>query len=163
MGTPPETISTAPPTTPARRSRRWLYVVIGVVIAAVLVGSIVWYEYSPGGPLNPYHVKVTEVIWQVDGQPYASEPGFGHLAGKSASLQVVLYCYPSQGVFGEYDSVECGSGSVYILTPGFGLVSTNAPFAWWSGTDPDGTTATVSVTVSLPQGSYNGNLTINLE
>lgn len=152
-----------PPPSPPRMSRRGVFVVIAiVVIVAVVAGSVLWYEYQPGGPQNPYKVHVTQVIWTTEGQSVASSAGFNLNAGKTVSESYTEWCLPTTGLFGTYEAVTCLSGSPYIETPGFGLAWTNAPFEWSSGTSPLGVSGVVDVTVQLPSGSYTGNLTIEV-
>jgi hypothetical protein len=147
---------------PKPKSRSALYIVVAVVVVAALIGlSLTYYEYQPGNPLNPYKVRVTQVIWTQYNETTSlgTSPGFTRDAGKVQTVGLGLYCAPGEFI-GPY-SVNCGSGSVYILTAGFGVVSTNAPFEWPSGTS--GSYATVFVNVSLPSGAnYDGDLAIDL-
>ncbi len=147
---------------PRHRTRNLAIAVVVIVVAIVVGVSIYWYEYRPGGPLNPYHVNVSEVIWTTDGNFYSDSAGFSLIAGKSVPLQIVLYCYPLTPYPGETYTQTCNSGSVYVQTNGFGLISTNAPLSWSSGTSSSGTSTTIYVTVSLPANSYSGTLTIDL-
>jgi hypothetical protein len=152
----------AAPTAPLRRSRRNLWAAIAVVIVVVAAAiAVLAYEYEPGKLLNPYRVKVAQVVWTQDNGSVSltTTPGFSVLAGKNAQLYVTLFCAPGS-FFGPY-SVNCSSGSVYILTPGFGVVATNAPFEWASGTS--GVSETVGIIVSTPTGAnFNGDLAIDL-
>jgi len=67
-----------------------------------------------------------------------------------------LVCSPSGG-----QAQTCQSGILTISTPGFRLVSTNAPFSW-SSTATSGTTANVVVSFQTPPSAYSGNLTFDL-
>ena len=75
---------------PRHRTRNLAIAVVVIVVAIVVGVSIYWYEYRPGGPLNPYHVNVSEVIWTTDGNFYSDSAGFSLIAGKSVPLQIVL-------------------------------------------------------------------------
>jgi hypothetical protein len=142
---------------------RWV-VVAGVVLAGgIVAGSVVWYEYQPGGVFNPIvqlQVDVTQVVWTYFGTPEASSAGFNAEAGAPVHVSLALYCANGTGFFGEPVAQTCASGSVFIETYGFGLVSTNTPFQWSSGTT--GASAPVDLTVSTPSFAYSGNLTIEL-
>lgn len=155
MTTPSELPTQPPATGPARKSRRWLFVVIGVVIAVIVAGSVLAYEYEPGNALNPYHVYVTQVVWawQSNDTLIATSAGFDHLAGQTVWLGVALWCSSFLGF-----SETCSSGNVAIATPGFGLISTNTPFSWSSGSS--GASAAITIHVRLPSGSYSGELDI---
>jgi hypothetical protein len=151
---------------PTRFRKSWVIAGMILVVAIVVLAAVLDYEYRPGGPENPYLVKVTEVVWTADHAAFSSAPGFDKHAGKSAQTGVALTCYPTveNDLFSSYYVAEtCSSGSVFIQTPGFSLEATNAPFTWSSGTDPGGTTQGVYVTVGVPSTSYSGNLTIDLE
>ena len=149
------------PFVPRRRkiARRWLLVTVVVVVVAAVVGSVVWYEYEPGGPLNPYRVQVSQIIWDWGGSTYHVSGGVSFHAGTVHEFEVNLYCAP--GYFFFYYSVDCNTGSVYILTPGFTFHSSNAPYTWASG--DSGSDATVWVWVSFPTHSYSGPLEISLQ
>lgn len=153
---PPSTPLPPPPTLRSK-SRRRFYLALTAAIAIVIALTVLVLEFEPGGPQNPYKVRVTEVNWLEDGSLSSSSPGFTKDAGKSDTVTLSLYCSP--GLFDE--SITCQSGSVFIQTSGFGLQSTNAPYTWTSGSG--GAYSTLSVTVSLPSTSYTGNLTINID
>jgi hypothetical protein len=125
------------------------------VVVAIVAGSVLWWEYQPGNPLNPYHVDVTQVVWawQSNDTIIATESGFSTLAGHTQWLSVGLYCATFL-----FFAQTCNSGNVAIGTPGFGLLSTNTPFSWSSGSSGAG--ATVTIHVSLPTKSYSGELDI---
>lgn len=140
----------------------WAYVVAVVVVAAAISGITVWWAYQPGGPLNPrvyLRVDVLQVVWTRQGYPETISPGFNVQAGAPESVSLSLYCANGTGVHGPVPK-ECALGSAFIDTPGFGLVSTNAPFEWSSGTT--GADATVTVNFLTPSDDYSGNLTIEL-
>jgi len=149
----------AAPPSPARLAR-WV-VVVGVVLAGgILAGSVVWYEYQPGGAFNPIvqlQVDVTQVVWTYFGTPESSSPGFDVEAGTPVGLSIILYCAPTITGF---EVQTCDSGSPFIQTAGFGLMSTNTPFQWSSGYY--GATATVHLVISTPTQDFSGNLTIEL-
>jgi hypothetical protein len=164
---PPESGEVAAPV--ARRftgSRgRWAFASVVIVLAVIVLVSVLDYEYSPGGPENPFLVKVSQVVWTIGHSPFSSAPGFDKHAGKSAQTGVGLTCYPTlqNGFFSSYYVAQtCTSGSVFVETPGFSLEATNAPFTWSSGTSSGGTSQQVTVTVGVPSHSYTGNLTLEL-
>jgi zinc-ribbon domain len=139
-----------------RKSRKRLWVAIGVVIVVAVVAlSGYAYEVEPGNALNPYKVRVSQVIWTQNGYSLGSTAGFSVKAGSSPSVSFTLNC-PS-GFFGPQ---TCSSGSVYVLTAGFGVASTNAPFTWSSG--DSGATAAVTVKLTTPTSAYSGDLEIDL-
>lgn len=159
--TPSTPKSAAPeptPLKPSHRTRNLIVVILAVLVILAAGLSVYWYEYQPGGPLNPHIVKVTQVVWTEDGAAWTTGGGFSLHAGKQTTVSASEYCAPGEFI-GPY-AVTCSLASVYILTAGFGLVSTNAPFSWSSGTT--GASATVNVTVSLPNSSYTGPLDIDL-
>ncbi len=137
----------------------WLYVVFSVAIAGVVIGGLLWYAYEPGGPLNPAAppviVTVHEVIWEQGNSSLGSAAGFTAATGWTVPLSWWLTC---DAFFGYNES--CKTGSVYILTAGFGLASTNAPATWYSGTSSAGFQVTVSVLT--PSTNYTGDLVIDL-
>jgi hypothetical protein len=142
-----------------RISRRTIGIVVVVILAIVAGLSVYEYEYRPGGPMNPYIVKVNQVIWTIDGGSFSSSPGFSVHAGRHVTVSATEMCEPVSGFFSTSPQT-CSSGSVYILTAGFGIASTNAPFTWSSG--DSGSPATVTVVVTTPGSSYAGNLFIDL-
>ena len=140
----------------ARKSRRKLWIGIGILIIVVIIAlSVYAYESVPGNALNPYKVRVGQVIWTTNGNSLGSSAGFSVRVGLTPTVSITLSC-PS-GFFGPR---TCTSGSVYVLTDGFGVASTNAPFTWSSGNS--GATAAVSVKLTIPTSSYSGDLTIDL-
>jgi len=60
VGSPSSTPQAAPPVARRRVSRRTFGVLLVVVMVVVAGLSVFWYEYRPGGPLNPYTGKVGE-------------------------------------------------------------------------------------------------------
>jgi hypothetical protein len=137
----------------------WLYVIFSVAIIAVVVGLVLFYEYQPGGPLNPrptpVKVEIYEVVWEQYNNSLGTQPGFSTIVGWTVNVSWSLTC---QSFFGFNES--CSTGSVHIVTPGFGLVSTNAPHTWYSGsTSAD---FVVRVGVLMPTTNYTGDLTIDL-
>ena len=142
---------------PPRSGWRRKGLALGIALIVLAVGaSVYFYEYAPGGPLNPYLTRVAEVLWTQGGAPLTTSPGFTVHAGKLATVSVQLFC-AGGGFFGP---TTCDSGSVYLLTPGFGLRGTNAPFTWSGGSG--GATATVTVVLVTPPSSFSGNLAIDL-
>lgn len=138
-----------------------MYVLFGVAIAGVITGGFLFYAYEPGSPLNPIshpRVAVTEVVWT--GRYIESSPGFNVEAGAPEWVSASLYCPNGTNVFYRPVAENCTSGSVFIETSGFGLISTNAPVTWSSGLT--GASMTVSVDVLAPSQAYSGNLTIDL-
>jgi hypothetical protein len=129
--------------------------VVLIIVVVVVVVLAAYYEYRPGGPQNPYVVKVGQVIWTQNGAALSTTPGFSVHAGKHAMVGV---SEPCASFFGYPET--CSSGSVYILTPGFGIASTNAPFSWSSGSS--GASGTITVYLTTPSSSYTGNLEIDL-
>ncbi|MCI4347435.1 MAG: hypothetical protein L3J97_02305 [Thermoplasmata archaeon] len=147
---------------PHQKNRMALYVGVAVLAVAAVTGlSVLAYEYQPGNVLNPYTIKVGQVIWtQNHGAALGTSTGFARHAGVDQTVGLDMFCEPGSDVFGPY-SVTCDSGSVYVLTAGFGVVSTNAPFSWDSGLS--GADATITVVLATPTGmSFNGNLAIDL-
>jgi hypothetical protein len=144
-----------PTPAPLLKPRRWLYVILGVAVAVVVVGSVLNYEYEPGGPMNPYKVHVTEIIWLLVATIVLVQPGFTSNAGSTVYVSIPEPCSPLYGA-----PTNCTSALIDILTPGFGLVATNTPLTWSSGTT--GKTVTLYAYVSLPPTNYLGNLTIGL-
>jgi hypothetical protein len=138
-----------------RISRRTATIVVIVVTALIVGPSIYWYEYMPGGAQNPFNVNVGEVIWTLNGAALATTAGFSVHAGKSVTISVPEYC--GSGFFGPN---TCSSGSVYVLTAGFGVGSTNTPFTWSSGSN--GASSTVLVVLTTPNQEFNGNVYIDL-
>ncbi len=156
MAVPPE----PPSSRPSHRIRIFVVAVVVIVIILAAGLSVYWYEYQPGGLMNPRIVKivnVSEVIWTLNGTAWTTSPGFSLEAGAQVNESVNEYCPPIV-----YYIVQrtCMSGEVYILTPGFSLVTTNAPFQWSSYNT--GEDAAVTAVVSLPNSSFTGNLTIDL-
>ena len=144
------------------RQATWMVVTAIAATGAILVGSVVWYEYQPGGAFDPIvtlQVDVTQVVWTYFGAPEASSPGFNVEAGTPVSVSLNLYCPNGSGFFGPVPQ-NCSSGSVFIETPGFGLASTNAPFVWSSGTA--GAYHQLDARLATPAQDYSGNLTIEL-
>jgi hypothetical protein len=155
--TVPPPVTEAPPV-PARG--RWTLVVFAIVIGLVAAGFVLWYAYTPGGPLNPTpRVDVTQVVWAENGFVEAATPGFVANGGQFALVSVSLYCANGSGPSGP-EPQTCSSGNPVIETPGFRLVSTDAPFQWSSGTA--GASATLTVGVTTPTHAYTGNLTIEI-
>ena len=141
---------------PLRRiSRRAIVGVVALVVVIVVVLSVYYYEYRPGGPQNPFLVKVSQVIWTHDGSALSTGPGFMKHAGTSIQVATSLSC---SSFFGSPST--CDTGSVYLMTPGFGVVNTNAPASWSSG--DSGSTFSVQVLLSVPSYSYSGTLAIDL-
>jgi len=159
-GAPVLTEQRSAPPSKKRRVPRWVYAAIAVAVVAAVVGSILWYEYAPGGPQNPFKVHITEVDWLIDSQPYETGGPFTLKGGSTAELSIGLNCEPVNGFFGVTPQT-CSSGSVTIETPGFSLINTNAPFTWSSGYAGQG--ATVDVWIHFPNHDYTGALVINLE
>jgi hypothetical protein len=147
----------APEPKKVRRIPEWVLPVTLLVIVAIVAGSVLWYEYAPGGPQNPYKVHVSQVEWLVDGAPYSNSSGFTLKAGSTAELSLGLWCAPYTGFFGGPQT--CSSGSVTVETPGFTLSNSNAPFTWSSG--ESGAVGSVYVWVTLPNHSYSGLLVIS--
>jgi hypothetical protein len=140
---------------PLRKSHKKLWVAIGVlIVVAVIALSVYIYEVEPGNALNPYKVRVSQVIWTTNGNPLGSTAGFSVKAGSTPTVAITLSCSPFFG------PQTCSSGSVYILTDGFGVDNTNAPFTWSSGNG--GATATVTVKLTTPNSAYSGALGIDL-
>lgn len=152
----PSSTSTTPTPAPRRSiSRRALTIIALVVAILVIVPSVYWYEYRPGGPQNPYIVHVSEVIWTQNGAAMSTSPGFMRHAGTNIQLSVELSCYSYFG----YPST-CQTGSVYIQNPDFGIVNTNTPTSWSSGSSS--ANFSVLVLVSVPPHAYSGTLQIDL-
>lgn len=128
---------------------------IAVLVVGALLLSIDYYETRPGGPLNPIRSRVTQVVWTLNNQPFSSSPGFSIHAGWITVVSTNEYC-PA----GFYVPQTCYSGSVYVVTPGFGLAGTNAPFQWSSG--DSGAYAAIIVEIKAPPYGFTGNLTINI-
>jgi predicted RNA-binding Zn-ribbon protein involved in translation (DUF1610 family) len=150
------TSSNASSPIPPRKSRKKLWISIGVlVVVAVIVLSVYVYEDEPGNALNPYKVRVSQVIWTTNGNSLGSTAGFSVKAGSTPTVSFTLSC-----PYGFFGPQNCSSGSVYVLTAGFGVVSTNAPFTWSSGNS--GTTAAVTVKLTTPTSAYSGDLEIDL-
>jgi len=153
-------VSPAPPA-PKHHHRIRLFVVfvvVGVVVILLVAElSDYLYERRPGGPINPYEVKVSAVTWTLNGTAWASSPGFSLPAGAQVTVWANAYCAPIV-----YNIVQrtCTSGEIYLLTPGFVLVYTNAPLQWSSYNT--GADANVTAVVSLPTSSFAGDLTIAL-
>lgn len=153
---PDPTTGTTSGTNVVRKSgRRLATVVVVVVIVAVVALSAYVYLTLPGGILNPARVRVNQVIWTSNGASLGTSPGFSVKVGSKPVAAILLSCSP--GFFGPD---TCASGSVYVLTGGFGVASTNAPFTWSSG--GGGATAEVRVTLTIPASAYSGNLDIDL-
>jgi len=163
MGTIPQTTSTTPPTTPPRKSRRWLYAVIGVAVVTTVLGVVLNYEYQPGNALNPYTEKVTQFDWSYlltktpgDSPVYLGlTPGCTtHNGGEcNASLSVTA------GTFG-YSQVTITNvsvGSENSVRPAPQLVSSNAPL-----TIGNNLRQTIVITVGLPDSNFNGAVSIVL-
>ncbi len=129
--------------------------IAAVVVVVVVALSLYFYEAEPGNLLNPYKIRVSQVIWTQNGNSLGSSPGFSVKAGSTPTVSYTLTCYP--GFFGPN---TCSSGSVYIETVGFGVGSTNAPFTWYSGSSR--ATATVTVKLITPTTAYSGTLIIDL-
>ncbi len=146
---------------PARKSRKKLWVAIGVVIViAIIALSAYAYENEAGHVLNPYRVRVSQVIWTSNGYSLGTSTGFSVKAGATPTVSITLYCYE-----GTYGGNTCSSGSVYVLTAGFGVASTNAPFTWSGGGNINGygkATAVVTVQLTTPTSAFSGDLAIDL-
>lgn len=149
---------------PSGRSRkrwtlsRWLVLCGALLIGGIVLGSLLWYEYQPGGPLNPstpIEVQVSEVVWEQDNSSVGTSPGFSVIGGSPVNVAFTLTCDSFLGF-----SDTCKTGSVYIHTPGFGLQSTNAPASWSSG--PTSSTFTVYATLVAPLTAYSGTLALDL-
>ena len=147
-------ITSQRPASGKRRRRVW-YLIGIVLVVGIIALSVYFYEDQPGNALNPYKVRVSEVIWTTNGNSLGSTPGFTVKAGSPHTVSITLSCSPS--IFGPN---TCYSGSVYIVTNGFGLLNTNAPLTWSSGSN--GSTATVFVELTTPSYAYSGNLNIDL-
>ena len=134
-----------------------VFVVVGVVVILIAGLSDYLYQQRSGGPINPYEVKVPAVTWTLNGTTWANSPGFSLPAGAQVTVWANEYCAPIV-----YYIVQrtCTSGEIYLLTPGFVLVSTDTPFQWSSYNT--GADANVTAVVSLPTSSFTGNLTITL-
>ena len=163
MGITPQTTSTKPPTAPSRKPRRWLYVVIGLVVVAIVLGVVLNYEYQPGNPLNPYTERVTQFDWSylLTLTPGASlvhlatMPGCTtHNGGEcNASLSVDAYDFG-------YSQVTVTNVSVYSVNatgPNLRLVSSNTPLTVGSGLPQK-----IVITVDLPDSNFNGAASIVL-
>jgi len=142
---------------------RWFHVAVVVAIAggANVAGIVIWWAYEPGNPLNPYaypRVDVLQVNWTQFGIPVGSSAGFNVVAGAPERVSISLYCPNGTGSLGKPIVQNCPSGSVLLVTIGFGLSSTNAPFQWSSGVS--GANATVTATVQTPAYAYTGDLSI---
>jgi len=140
-------------------SNRWPAIVVAVAMSGAIVGGVLFYGYQPGGPLNPAAtgmVDVLEVKWEQGGIPLGLAPGFTAPTGSAVPVYWPLSCETVPG-FNE----SCSTGNVSIVTPGFGLASTNTPATWYSG--PSNSTFVVNATVVMPSGRYTGNLEIDLE
>jgi hypothetical protein len=140
---------------PRRVPKKLIAGLVAIVVVAVVVVAVYQYEYRPGGPQNPYLVKVSQVIWTKNGNALSTGPGFTKRAGTNIEIGTTLSCSSFLGF-----PSTCSTGSVYILTPGFGVVSSNAPASWSSG--PSGATFSVQVDISVPDSSYSGTLAIDL-
>ena len=151
----PDGDSAVPPRPRKRASRKLISSIIVAVVVVIAGVSVYEYEYSPGGPLNPYIVSVHQVLWTENGGALSAGPGFVRHAGLSQDVYVSLPCTSYFGF-----AQNCKTGSAYVQTPGFGVASTNAPATWSSGS----TNALFQVYVQLllPDHAYNGNVTIDL-
>jgi hypothetical protein len=164
MGTPAGTDSPASPTTPSRKSRRWLYVTAAVVvIAGSVLGVVLNYEYQPGNALNPYTERVTQFDWYylLTRTPGDSPVYFGQLPGCTThnggecntSISVTAYNFG-------YSQVTVTNVSVYSENstgPAPQLVSSNAPLTIGSDLPQ-----TIVVTVGLPDSNFVGAVSIVL-
>lgn len=139
---------------------RVFFALLAVALVVVIATAVYAYQARPGGPLNPYIVTVPQVVWTLNGAPLSSGPGFSIHAGKSIEVSTNAWCAPSQGFFGGTYARTCQSGSVYLLTTGFGVQSTNAPTSWSSGYG--GANVVIRVTVVVPSQPFSGNLAIDL-
>ena len=108
-------------------------------------------------------MNVLQVFWTNGGHPtgyYGVSAGFQVEAGAPEAVSLSLYCTNGTGFFGNPVAENWSVSRTVIDTAGFGLVATDAPLTWSSGTS--GASAAVQVTVSTPSYAYTGNLTIEL-
>lgn len=144
----------AGPDPDAPKTSQAVVLIVIVLISAGLIGAtIIWFAFEPGHWLNPNRANVSELIWTENGTVLKTYTGFNVVSGTSLGTSFTLVCSPVGG-----HSQTCNSGTVTIVTSGFRLISTNAPFTWSSGSV--GTSASIIVNFQTPSSAYSGNLTI---
>ncbi|MGP8077658.1 MAG: hypothetical protein ACLQD8_01350 [Thermoplasmata archaeon] len=149
-------------TTAAGASRipdRGIYVAFTVAILVTVAGTVLWWAYEPGHPLHPRHPPAEVQVYEVNWERYNNslETGVGFITYVLWTVPLALWI-GCPDFFGS--NVQCSTGSVHLLTSGWGLYSTNAPSAWDSGTS--GADFLLHVTVIAPSTNFTGELTIDL-
>jgi hypothetical protein len=136
-----------------RHSRTRLIVAIAatVVVVLIVVGALFAYYTFQQAASKANAINITGVNYQVSGCGFNSFTGTGGTtdAGTTATFTSTWHYNGFLG-FG-----SCTINSVSTDTPGFSLVSSNAPLVINGGS-----TQTLTVTVETPSSSYTGVLDI---
>jgi hypothetical protein len=126
-------------------------IIVGVVLIIFIMGVIVAFYEVDKLTSQAAAINITGVNYEVSGCSFSSFTGNGGIfnAGDQATFASTWHYSGFLG-FG-----SCTINSVSTDTPGFSLVSSNAPLIINGGS-----TQTLSVTVSTPSSSYTGVLDV---
>lgn len=133
------------------------------MVAAVILAGIVAFQEGPGGLLNPYRAQVSYVSWfDQNGNYLGDSPGRTVNAGASFIATLALVCPQWPLNCNSTESLNFGAIAGLGETGwdrGFVVTSSNMPVSL-----PPGGSASVSITVSVPNHPFSGwiRVTVNV-